>query len=92
MPKTSAISVRVDEELKTQAETVFEALGLTSSQAITLFYRQVQLQQGLPFAVRLPQKGKSSVHSRSIRGKYANLPTSSQDFAERKQDEIALEG
>lgn len=92
MPKTSAISVRVDKELKAQAETVFHALGLTSSQAITIFYRQVQLQQALPFAVRLPQKGESSVNSPSVRGKYADLPTSSQGFAERKQAEIALEG
>ncbi|MCB0184303.1 MAG: type II toxin-antitoxin system RelB/DinJ family antitoxin, partial [Caldilineaceae bacterium] len=70
---------------------VFQALGLTSSQAITLFYRQVQLQQGLPFAVRLPQKGGPSMCNPSVRGKYADLPTSSQEFVERKQDEIALE-
>lgn len=92
MPKTAAISVRVDEELKTQAETVFQALGLTSSQAITIFYKQVSLQQGLPFAVRLPEKSAPTARNRSIRGKYADLPTSSEAFAERKQAEIALEG
>ena len=52
--KTSTISARIDPELKNKAERVFRELGLTSSQAITLFYKQVELQQGLPFIVKIP--------------------------------------
>ncbi len=52
--KTSTISARINPSLKKKAEEVFKELGLTSSQAITLFYRQVELQQGLPFAVKIP--------------------------------------
>jgi len=54
MPKTAVISARIDPELKHSAEDVFKELGLTSTQAITLFYKQVELERGLPFAVRLP--------------------------------------
>lgn len=54
--KTSTISARIDLELKQKAERVFKALGLTSSQAITLFYKQVELQKGLPFSVRIPNE------------------------------------
>ncbi|HRW08860.1 MAG TPA: type II toxin-antitoxin system RelB/DinJ family antitoxin [Caldilineaceae bacterium] len=54
MSKSSAISARIDETLKQDAENVFNALGLTASQAITLFYRQVALHRGIPFDVRLP--------------------------------------
>ena len=56
MVKTSTISARIDPELKNRAERVFRELGLTSSQAITLFYKQVELQQGLPFIVRIPNE------------------------------------
>ena len=56
MIKTSTISARIDPELKNKAERVFKELGLSSSQAITLFYKQVELQQGLPFIVRIPNK------------------------------------
>ncbi len=56
MRKTSSISARVDPETKAQAERVFETLGLTVSQAITLFYRQVELRRGLPFPVELPNE------------------------------------
>lgn len=54
MPKSASISARIDPDLKQQAEAVFTQLGLTASQAITLFYRQVELQHGLPFPIRLP--------------------------------------
>ena len=56
MSKTSAISVRIDPDIKERAELIFQQLGLTASQAITLFYRQVELRSGLPFAVELPNE------------------------------------
>ena len=54
MPKTAVISARIDPELKHGAEAVFRDLGLTATQAITLFYKQVELERGLPFMVRVP--------------------------------------
>jgi DNA-damage-inducible protein J len=54
MPKTAVISARIDPKLKHSAEKVFNELGLTITQAITLFYKQVELERGLPFAVRVP--------------------------------------
>lgn len=54
MPKTESIRARVEPDLKAQAEAVFGALGLTPTEAITLFYRQVTLHHGLPFEVRIP--------------------------------------
>jgi len=54
MAKSTAISARINPELKQNVEQIFHELGLSASQAITLFYRQVELQQGLPFEVKLP--------------------------------------
>ncbi len=56
MSKDAVISARIDPDIKHNAEQVFKELGLTSSQAITLFYKQVELQHGLPFEVRIPNK------------------------------------
>jgi DNA-damage-inducible protein J len=56
MAKTAVISARIDPELKQGAEKVFQELGLTATQAITLFYKQVELERGLPFAVRVPNE------------------------------------
>ena len=54
MAKTETIRARVEPELKHGAEKIFSTLGLSVTEAITLFYRQVTLCQGLPFAVRIP--------------------------------------
>jgi DNA-damage-inducible protein J len=54
MAKTETIRARVEPALKHEAEAVFSQLGLSATEAITLFYKQVTLQHGLPFAVKLP--------------------------------------
>jgi DNA-damage-inducible protein J len=52
---TTNISVRMDSELKRQAEELFADLGLNMSTAIAIFLRQVVRSQGIPFAVsRVP--------------------------------------
>jgi len=54
--KSSTISARMDSKLKHNAEQIFRQLGLTASQAITLFYRQVEMQRGLPFSQHIPNE------------------------------------
>jgi DNA-damage-inducible protein J len=56
MSKTSTIRARVEPELKNKAEHIFSRLGLTTTQAITMFYKQVELQGGLPFEVVIPNE------------------------------------
>jgi DNA-damage-inducible protein J len=56
MNKTAMIHARVDPTLKEEVENVFGELGLSTTQAITLFYQQVRLCRGLPFEVRIPNE------------------------------------
>lgn len=58
MSKTAIVTTRVDPKLKADVEEVFEQLGLTTSQAVTMFLKQVDLQKGLPFSVKIPEKPK----------------------------------
>jgi len=54
MAKTAMIRARVEPMLKQEAEDCFSELGLSATEAITLFYKQVALHRGLPFEVRIP--------------------------------------
>lgn len=54
MSKTSMVRARLEPDLKENAEYVFRELGLTTTQAITLFYKQVVLRRGLPFDIEIP--------------------------------------
>jgi DNA-damage-inducible protein J len=54
MSKTGYITARVEPKLKESAGRVLKKVGVSTSQAITLFLRQVVMQRGLPFDVRVP--------------------------------------
>ena len=54
MVKSANLYARIEPDLKEQAETILAALGIPASNAITMFYKQIVLQKGLPFDVKLP--------------------------------------
>jgi DNA-damage-inducible protein J len=54
MGKTANIRARVEPGLKTEVENILSDLGLTVSETVHLLYRQIKLQRGLPFDVRIP--------------------------------------
>lgn len=56
MSKTAHISTRINATDKKKAEAVFKKLGISASQAISLFYKQVSLRRGIPFPVELPNE------------------------------------
>ena len=57
MSKTS-MSIRLDSEVKEQAQQVFSNLGMDMTTAINIFLRQAIQYQGLPFDVRLDESRK----------------------------------
>jgi len=54
MAKTSNIYIRLEPGLKEQAESVLGQLGIPVSNAVNIFLKQVVLQRGIPFDVKLP--------------------------------------
>ena len=58
---TVAKNFRIDSELNDQANKLLEGLGLSMSQAVSMFLRQVVLHRGLPFKVEYPQYPKELI-------------------------------
>lgn len=56
MHKIATINTRIEPKLKMQAETILRKVGLTSAEAVRLFYMQICLNHGLPFEVKIPNK------------------------------------
>ena len=52
--KTANLYARIEPDIKNQAESILSALGISVSSAINMFYKQIILQRGLPFEVKLP--------------------------------------
>ena len=54
MAKEATARARMDAHLKDEAERILAECGLNATQGINLFYRQIVLQHGLPFDVKIP--------------------------------------
>ena len=56
MSKTSNVYIRVEPNVKDGAEAVLNELGLSMSNAVSIFLKQVVMHNGLPFEVKMPSK------------------------------------
>jgi DNA-damage-inducible protein J len=54
--KTRMIHARIDPKLKRSTERIFSAIGISTTEAIRLFLKQVELHDGLPFPVSIPNQ------------------------------------
>ena len=52
--KTQMIHARIEPKLKRSAERIFSEIGMSTTEAIRLFLKQVELHRGLPFSVSIP--------------------------------------
>lgn len=52
--KSSNVYVRIEPEVKEKAESILATLGISVSSAINMFYKQIILQKGIPFDVKIP--------------------------------------
>ena len=53
--KTANVNARIDQNIKNQAEAILSRIGLPRSVAIDLYYRQIIMHGGIPFALTIPE-------------------------------------
>ena len=95
MAKSATISMRIDGLLKSETETIFQQLGMTTTEAIKIFLSAVRNRKGLPFQVQVVSEQAFPLELRkkaldAITGAYPMM-TSSADFSRKKQEEVELE-
>jgi len=69
MARTATINARTDKDLKLEVEGIFKALGLSTTEAINIFFHQVKLRHGLPFPVEIPNETTLKTFKESEEGK-----------------------
>jgi len=52
--KDSVVRARIDGDTKKKAEEILHKLGISTSEAINVYFNQILLNNGLPFQLRLP--------------------------------------
>ena len=72
--RTTNFIVRLDTQVKDEAEKLFGDLGMTLSSAFNIFLHQAILTQGLPFPVRREQPNKTTLAAMKEAMELANDP------------------
>jgi len=63
MAKTSSMHIRVKPEIKAEVEEILDNLGMTTTEAINIYLRQIILRSGIPFEIRIPQFSNDMLES-----------------------------
>ncbi len=76
--ESANLNIRTDKNVKSEAEMIFEKLGLNMTTAVNIFLRQVIRENGIPFEVKLSvpnettvsaiEEGRTIAHDKSVKG------------------------
>lgn len=98
MSKSATVYARIEPEVKEQAEQILTTLGIPASNAITIFYKQIILHNGLPFDVTIPRSQLLDLNqlteealSRELEKGYADMKAGRTKPAEKVFDDLRKE-
>ena len=83
MANTAMIHARTDQKLKADVEGILKTLGLSTSEAINIFFSQIRLSKGIPFDVRIPNKTTRETIKKAKEGKELHRYDSVDDFFDK---------
>jgi len=93
----TTLQIRTDAEVKAAADSIFNKLGITLSDGINIFLRQVNLHGGFPFEVKLPDSAniqgrtERQEYMRGLCGKYKDSVFSTKRYFNQKRRDKELE-
>ena len=82
--KSANLYARIEPDVKEQAESILSTLGIPASNAINMFYKQIILNRGLPFEVKIPTSKPLNVANLSVNELNAELEKGYADMASGK--------
>ena len=68
MNRTATVRARIEPRLKADVDKLLHRLGISTTEAITIFYNQIRLRQGVPFPVELPNASTRKTFEATDRG------------------------
>ena len=84
--KSSNVYARIEPDVKEQAEKILSTLGIPASSAINMFYKQIILQKGLPFEVKLPSNKPVDISTLSEQELNAEIEKGYKDMLEGRTE------
>lgn len=87
--KSSSVNVRIEPELKKQAEHILDLVGISPTTAVEMLYKRVLIENGWPCALKIPNELTQKVFADTDRGINVNKRNSVADiFDEVEKDDV----
>ena len=67
MPQTTNLSIRMDKNLKSEADKMFNEMGMNLTTAITIFVRQALREKRMPFEITLEIDKREQIRDNAIK-------------------------
>jgi DNA-damage-inducible protein J len=83
---SKTIQVRIPDDLKEEVGFILSEVGLTASDAINMFYKQIVLHRGIPFDIRIPNKKTIAAIEEVRSGKLESYDSIDELFKEVKNE------
>jgi DNA-damage-inducible protein J len=84
--KTATVRARVEPGLKREVESVLTELGLSVSEAIEIYLRQIKLVHGIPFDIRIPNKTTQETFNQTDRREDLNYYKDAKEMFDKLKD------
>jgi len=82
MARTAMVQARIEPELKSSVEEILNSLGMNTTDAINIFFKQVQHTNGIPFDIRIPNKATRKAIAEARKGNGKKFHSTKALFAE----------
>ena len=82
MARTATVQARIEPKLKNNVEDILAALGINTTDAINIFFKQILLANGIPFEVKIPNAETRKAIAEARKGKGKRFSSTKALFAE----------
>ena len=82
MSKTATVRARIEPALKADVEALLYQMGISTTEAINMFFSQVRIRRGLPFPVEIPNETTKKTFDKTDLGEDLNSFESVEDMFE----------
>lgn len=72
MSKTATVRARIEPDLKSDVEELLFQMGISTTEAINMFFSQVRLRKGMPFPIEIPNSTTVNTFEKTDRGDEVN--------------------
>jgi DNA-damage-inducible protein J len=80
MSKTTTVTVRLDPQVKQDVQEVLDALGITLTQAVTMYFNQISMEKALPYHPHVPNAETEKAIQDALVGKNLHTAENMEDL------------